>query len=502
MPRLFSWFSQHARDAFFAWAFAFVACALLTPLVILVAQRAGLVAKPRADRWHSKPTALYGGVAIFVACAVTLGASPLRGQLSNEFSGALWGAAFMFVVGVLDDARPFKPLHKFGLQLLAAVGFGAWFYGHEHKPEIAILIPFAIIWVTGVTNALNLLDNMDGLSSGVAMICAFFLSAHAALNGDTLLAFLSLGVSGACAGFLLWNFNPAKIFMGDGGSLFLGYTLACLSLMGRHGLLSGNFFSALVLPALVLATPVFDTLFVSLARLGAGRSPAQGGRDHTSHRLVLLGLSERRAVLWLYGITLWFGLVSLWGASTGQLLATFAASAASALALLVFGGFLAEAQAYSQDELDRGAQRAMVTRGKQLRPLAKIGGDFALCASCLIAAYLLKYDGDLTRGRGDELARLLPLVVLCQVAALFLSGSYKRTWRDASFADVGALARGVLLGTLAAYVFSRVLPNTPRALASLFAFDAALLLLGAGALRVGTKALRHHFAGKYNEPRA
>ena len=477
---------------------AFVISALLTPLVMKVARHKGLVARPSADRWHRKPTALFGGVAIFgAALMAALWFLPLAG----EFRSLAMGATLIFLVGIYDDRYALKPSTKLVAQLVAASLFTAMYY-QTKPPELIWLVPFAILWIAGITNAFNLLDNMDGLSAGVATIVSVMMAVHAAMAGDTNVAIAALILAGAAGGFLLYNFNPAKIFMGDCGSMFLGYTLACLSLMGSSSLLQGNLFTALLLPTLVLATPVFDTIFVSINRVLNGRPISQGGRDHTSHRLVLLGLSERRAVCYLYGITFWFGLVALWGAQHRDLWATLAVTLLSLAALLVFGQFLGEVRAYSPEEYERARQRLQQANRKTVllhailhkRRFAEALLDFGLICACYAGAFLLRFDGQLTDNMARALALTLPYVVGCQMAAFFASGLYRGLWRYATISDLGTIVRGVLLGTGLAWALIWLAQPTviyPRSVPFIFAI---LLLLTTGGVRLGLKALRFHFA--------
>ena len=223
------WLNFHGSEALGALLCAFVAGLVFTPIVIKFTRHKGLVAKPSADRWHSKPTALFGGVAIFAAAAL---ASLFFLSSSSQFFGVACGAIIIFVAGVYDDQHPLKPSAKFVIQLVAACLFTAIFY-KTHPPELLWLVPFAILWIAGITNAFNLLDNMDGLSAGVATIVALMMAANAAMSGDDGVAVAALIIAGASGSFLVYNFNPAKIFMGDGGSMFLGYTLACLSFDGQ-----------------------------------------------------------------------------------------------------------------------------------------------------------------------------------------------------------------------------------------------------------------------------
>lgn len=498
MEKIEQWLAFHRYEALGAWLCAFVASLLFTPVVIKIARQKGLVAKPSADRWHSKPTALFGGVAIFAA-AVTASLFFLHSE--SQFTGVLCGAVIIFVAGVYDDLHPLKPSTKFVIQLVAACLFTAIFY-KTNRPELPLLIPFAILWITGITNAFNLLDNMDGLSAGVATVVSLMMAANSMMAGDSGVAISSLILAGAAGGFLVFNFNPAKIFMGDGGSMFLGYTLSCLSLMGSSGILSGNLFTALILPTLVLATPLFDTVFVSVNRVLHGRPISQGGRDHTSHRLVMLGLTERRAVLYLYGITFWFGLIALWGIQLHDLWLTSILTLLSFAGLLVFGQFLGEVQTYSDEEYERARLKARELGTKTVlsrailhkRRFVEALLDFGLICACYMGAFLLKFDGNLPPEQARVMALTLPYVAGCQMVAFAACGLYRGLWRYATVSDLGALARGVFLGTFAWWLLLEFVQPTDWFPRSTPLSYSTLLLVAAGGMRLGLKALRYHFA--------
>jgi UDP-GlcNAc:undecaprenyl-phosphate GlcNAc-1-phosphate transferase len=507
MSIIWNWLLAHAGNALGGLLSAFLIALVLTPLVIKVARLRGLVAKPNAERWHKAPTALFGGVAIFFAVLL---AALLFLPDKRPFLGLGAGAIFIFVVGVWDDLRPLRPAHKFVAQLIAACAFTAIFYGTDilgstRPPTFMWLMPLAIVWIVGITNAFNLLDNMDGLSSGVATCVATLMALHAALVGDTNVAYGALVIAGAAAGFLVYNFNPAKIFMGDCGSMFLGFSLSCLTLMGESRLLSGNLFTALVLPTLALATPVFDTVFVSVVRFLNGRPISQGGRDHTSHRLVLLGLSERRAVCYLYGITLWFGAVALWGATIKNPLATITITVLSAIALLVFSLFLAEVQTYSEEEYEKARAKRQAQGGKTVlsrvtmhkRRFVEAFMDFGLICACLIGAFLLQYEGDLSE-HARALAIAVPYVIACQMAAFYWVGLYRGLWRYVTISDLGAALRGVFWGTLSAGLFIAFIAPYKTAAETLIIY-AVLLVVAVCGMRLGLKALRYYFALKWRD---
>ncbi len=508
MSIFWNWFLEHRPAALGGCLGAFVAALVLTPLVIAATRKYGLVAKPSADRWHSKPTALYGGVAIFGAVAL---ATAFFLPEKRTFLGVATGATWIFAVGLWDDFKPMRPAHKFIAQIIAACAFVAIYYGTipdgARLPTYLWLMPFAVIWITAITNAFNLLDNMDGLSAGVATLVALLMAAHAGVVGDTNVALGALIIAGAAAGFLVFNFNPARIFMGDCGSMFLGFSLSCLTLMGESRLLSGNLFTALLIPTLALATPLFDTTFVSIVRFLNGRPISQGGRDHTSHRLVMLGLSERSAVCYLYGITLWFGAIALWGAMIRSPLATIVITILSMIALLVFAVFLAEVQVYAEEEYEKAKQKRREQGDKTVlsrvsmhkRRFVEAFLDFGLVCVCLIAAFLLQYEGDMT----DHTRALLscwPYVVACQMAAFYWVGLYAGIWRYVTISDIGAAVRGVVAGTLGAGVLIALIvaPRSKLAAETLI-IDAALLCIALVSVRLGLKTLRYHFALKWRD---
>jgi UDP-GlcNAc:undecaprenyl-phosphate GlcNAc-1-phosphate transferase len=236
-----------------------------------------------------------------------------------------------------------------------------------------------------------------------------------------------------------------------------------------------------------------------------GRPISQGGRDHTSHRLVLLGLSERRAVLWLYAITLWFGLIGLVGALAQNVLATVAVTVLSASALLVLGLFLAEVQIYSEEEYDRARARlagkkTVLTRViLHKRRFGEALFDFGAICACLIAAFLLRFEGHLPPQYAYSLSMALPYVVAAQMLAFHLLGMYRTLWRYATTSDILTAARGVLAGTFASFILIRFFsPLHPYPYSTLAIYAAFLLIVITGT-RLGLKALRFHFALKWRD---
>ena len=274
----------------------FALAVLLTLLARRTAYRLGFVAAPRKDRWHQRPTALMGGVAIYAAFAV--GYVIFTPNVGASLP-VLAGGTLLFVTGLIDDRFQIKPYAKLILQLIAAVFV---VYSGLHLPWVNyewVNNFLTIFWLVGITNAINLLDNMDGLAAGIAVISCAFLMVTFLLNGQPADAVLPALLGGAALGFLVFNFSPATIFMGDCGSMFLGFMLSGTALLANTARFR-SLTSVLLTPVLILLLPIFDTCMVTVTRKLSGRPVSQGGRDHTSHRLVALGVSERRAVLMLY----------------------------------------------------------------------------------------------------------------------------------------------------------------------------------------------------------
>lgn len=308
-----------------------------TPLARRVALSTGVVDRPNARKVHQAVVPLLGGVAIYSASILALAIFGDRFYVAQSVS-ILIGASLVSFLGVWDDRSGLGPLFKLGGQIVAALILvftgvrvevvrletllGPWLssiLGPGQSFEVAqramtLAEPWlnglvTVVWVVTITNALNLLDNMDGLSSGVAAIAAAFFFLLAVWNGQFLVATLAAAMLGACLGFLYYNFNPARIFMGDSGSLFLGFALAALGIKLRFENVD---IVTWMIPVLVLGLAVFDTTLVVVSRLRRGLNPfTTPGRDHVSHRLVALGWTHREAVMLLYLVCVMLGMLSL-----------------------------------------------------------------------------------------------------------------------------------------------------------------------------------------------
>jgi UDP-GlcNAc:undecaprenyl-phosphate GlcNAc-1-phosphate transferase len=276
----------------------------LTPLSRALALRLGVVAVPTQRNIHNDHKPLMGGMAMFLGFAVAL--LLFSGEAHwAAFGGVVGGAAFLALVGLLDDRFNLGIVVRLIAQsisgvILIAVGIHIQLFGVP-------LLDYAltVFWVVALTNALNFLDNMDGQAAGMTAIAAAWFTLIAFNEGLTLVSAMAAALMGSAVGFLTYNFNPASTFMGDMGSLVLGFVLAALGITLEFG--AQPLGVTWMVPILVLALPIFDTTLVVFTRLREGRSPFQGGKDHTSHRLMSLGLSQRQTLAVVYAACALFG---------------------------------------------------------------------------------------------------------------------------------------------------------------------------------------------------
>ncbi len=447
---------------FLPFALGFLFALILTPLTKRLARKTGMVAIPKDNRWHQRETPLLGGVSIF--CSM-MGAWFLGAWLSglNTFPDAylllLLCAGGIFALGLTDDILNMDPQHKLAGQIIITAFLLFFGFRLDWTQYQTINLFFSILWIVGITNAFNLLDNMDGLSSGVAFISGAFLLVFCLLgeNPGSLHQpfFVTLGaLLGAILGFLVFNFNPASIFMGDAGSLFMGFTLACLTISGSSRQSGGtgffNLASVISIPVLILFIPILDTGFVSIMRKLFRRRISQGGRDHSSHRLVAIGFSEKKAVLILYAFSVTSGLMAL-------LINRLSAGTAIVLVIiyllfiLFFWIYLARVKVYSEKPIiDHDGARGITTILLQItyrRRVFEVLLDLVLITVAYYAAYLLRFEGTIGSNFNFFL-NSLPVVIACQILFFYLFGVYRGVWEDTSIRDLIVYGKAITAGTI------------------------------------------------------
>lgn len=421
---------------------AFALATLFVPVVRRLARGGGLFEQPVEDRWHRQPVPKLGGAGM--AIAFLLAAWPVAR------TGHLWlvlaAPLAMFVLGLTDDLRAMRPAAKLAAQMAIAAGFLAFapHVGITGQPLLDLII--AVVWFVGITNAFNLLDNIDGLAAGVAMVAGIFLIGSLVASGNPVLADLARPVAalaGVAAGFLVYNWHPASIFMGDGGSHLIGAFFAGATLLAvPHLEIEGG---GATIAVVLLLVPCADTALVILTRQLSGRSAFVGGRDHLSHRLVAIGNDDRVAVLVLYGVAAVGGVAALTlqllGPTIGwAVVATYGASVG------VLGVYLAHVDVRSDSR--RRSRLPLPTELTARYRLYEVGLDALLIA---LAYYL----GLVTRFREperfsiflDHFTNILPVVATIHLAALWMTGKYRRATSRGTRAAIVTILRGAALGS-------------------------------------------------------
>ena len=487
---------------------------LLAPQARWLAARIGAVDRPGLRKVHTAEVPRLGGLAVVASGAIVTSLLlwfelPRLDRIADDLAlGLGFGLLPILAVSLVDDIRPLRALPRFLAQLAGAslaVGFGVRLGAEvrlfgESVPLGWAAIPLSLFWLVGVTNAFNIVDGLDGLSAGLALLSAASLAGASLMVGQYGLAMLALVLAGALAGFLPHNLYPAKIFLGDTGAAAIGFILACLALRGGSTLSSGL---AILTPMLVLGLPIAETLVSMLRRVVRGlRSGGQLGvfeadSGHFHHRLLALGLDQRRAVLVLYGIGLVLAL-----AGFGSLFLT--QKKAAVLLLTIVGAGSVGLSRLGYDEF------AVLRRGDLLRvyevPVLRRGAfvvfvDLAIVAFAIYAAFALKYDDwalATNRGGAVWLLTVLPPVSLMSFAAFRL---YQRTWRFASVGDLVfsslAATTAVAVGMILSLLFNR---STPPA--SWFGIYYMVALLGLNGSRASYRLLQESWrrAQTHGEP--
>lgn len=459
---------------------AFLLAAWLTALLVRIAPRRGWVANPRRDRWNERVVAQYGGIPILLAFSIT--ASFFFHTHQNLVLMLLtWGIA---MVGLADDVAGLSPRAKLvGQTMMAGL---AVYAGIEHPltTHFWINAAFTVFWIVGITNAINLLDNMDGLAAGIAIIAAAQIVLLAGPSSP--ISGLALCMLAALAGFLIFNINPAKVFMGDVGALSVGFFLGCASVKTAEHL--SSLASVLFVPCLVLFIPVFDTLLVSVTRRTRGRPISLGARDHASHRLVLIGLSERQAVSLLYVIAATAGVMGfLWKSSWGDL-------GAGIVALFLIGSalfwvYLAKLE-LPTTWLSPGDTR-VVSIPHYLQQIVT-GIFFVLLDAAAISlgmyfAYLIKFER-LDRVLLGRFLFTAALALAIKLPLLVVFAAYEHKWGITRRRDVYPVLKSVALAACLLTAVSVVLPKSKKIESSIVLFDAVftcvLLLLCRASSRI------------------
>ena len=469
-------------------AASFLLALILTPLVRALARRYGFIAVPKTDRWHKKPTAMLGGIVIWLTVLIIYLAFSIHTVYGKWI---LLASTFLFLVGLIDDVFHIKPYQKLIGQILGSAFVVYYGLSLPWTSSVLLNMGLALFWLVSITNAINLLDNMDGLASGIAVIAAGFLALSFVNSGQFTEALVLLIFAAALLGFLVYNSNPASIFMGDCGSMFVGFFLASSALINVNGGRSRSFLPVLAVPILVLFIPIFDTTFVTVLRKLSGRAASQGGRDHTSHRLVALGMSERNAVLMLYSFAALSGLLAIL-VQRARLDVSLAAIAGFTILLTLVGVYLAGVKVYDKSEEEMALKDkplyAFLVDVSYKRRIFEVFLDVVLVILSYWSAYAINFPPSSTAWK--LFFRTLPVIVFVKMAVFLGMGVYRGLWRYTSMSDLIVFAKTVVLssiGSLLVLLFAFRFEGYSR---KVFIIDAVLMFLFLAGSRLAFRVFR------------
>ncbi len=467
---------------------------------------------PREERWRMDAVPRIGGLAMLVAFLVGAGVLAAAGEISSKRALGFVGAiTLVALVGLFDDLRGLRPLTKLVGQILAT----SLLLVTGSSVEIITIEPFATIltffWMIAITNAINLLDNMDGLAAGVSFVSFALLATHAFLADLNEIAILGTVLAASVLGFLPFNLRLRKraaIFMGDSGSHLLGFGLAWLALASSWQQASG-IAAAIAVPFLVLAIPIMDTTLVSIVRRLEGRPISQGGRDHTSHRLVLKGLSEKRAVALLIGASAALGGGSLAFVQFDRILPAVIGLALAVAVLIHFAMFLVQSRRHegliAPDVADRNGWLSIDTYRLHKRRFAEGLLDLCLIVVAYYLAYVLRYDQLPDAANTDLITKSLPILIAARFLALMYFGLYRGLWRYAGTRDVARVGVAIVVSEIAAVAVMTFAFRFEGFSRTLFVIDIVLCFLLIAGARLAERGLGdwlHSMRDRRGVPRA
>jgi UDP-GlcNAc:undecaprenyl-phosphate GlcNAc-1-phosphate transferase len=450
------------------------------------------------NRWKPKQVPLTGGISILFLFVLFLilrsGGFPKDSKIISVFIGGI----FIFLLGLFDDILDIKSYHKFLIQigivlLLISFGVRISMFG---KPLGYILTFF---WILGITNAFNLLDNMDGLSAGIGAIAFFFLGINFIGEGAVLFIFISFIFTSLLLGFLVFNFNPAKIYLGDSGSLTIGYFLSVLPVLGSQK--SGrSVFITIVFPIMIMLIPIMDTVLVSVTRNLRGQSPFEGGKDHLSHRLVMLGLSEKQAVLFLYLVSVILGISVLLFKEIPTVYSMILYFFIS-MGFVLFGIYIGKIKIVNKPR-KRENIVLLSTNFLYKKKIFHIMVDLILVVLVYYFAYLIRFEAHMSQKNLKIFLDSFPIVIFFKILCFHFSGIYKIESRYFSFSDGLKVLKGVSLGSVLSVVFLTLLTRFVDYSRAVFVIDWMLTLMVVGGVKVFYRFFEELFAPvKYKSKR-
>ena len=456
-----------------------------------------LKSRVKKNRWDSKVVPLTGGISIFLVFSIlsVFKFNKLAGE--TKLAIALIGGFFMFVLGLIDDLIDLKSYQKFILQIfmvlmVMSLGLRASLLGNP----LSYIITF--LWILGITNAFNLLDNIDGLATGIGAISFIFLTVNFIGEGALLLGHFSLVLAVILLGFLVFNFNPAKLYLGDNGALLIGYFLSIFTVIGSQK--SGeSVFVTVIFPILIMLIPILDTVMVSITRNIRGQSAFEGGRDHLSHRLVMLGMSEKQAVLLLYLISILLGVSALFFRNVSPVFSMVIYFFIS-LIFVLFGVYIGRIKIGTPTGRKKNAV-VLSTDFLYKKRVLHILVDLVLISLVYYLSYLIRFEGHISHNTTILFIESVPIVISLKIAFLFYFQVYKIESRYFSIADGLNIIKGVTLGSVASVLVLTFLTRFMGYSRAVFVIDWMLAIIVLGVVKVFYRIFEELFASVKDKER-
>ncbi|MDA8753887.1 hypothetical protein N9N24_05255 [Candidatus Marinimicrobia bacterium] len=414
-------------------------------LIIYFTRKNKWIDKPRKDRWNNKKVPKFGGLGLFFAFIITTLSTV---ELSNYVLLIISMTSITFLIGFIDDLYNIKPVTKILFIILLSIFCFIIDFRFFPSGPIYLSLPLTILWFSGIINAVNIIDNMDGLSVGTSIITLCLIIYFSSNNDQMEILNLSTILLGACLGFLFFNFHPAKLFMGDTGSLFIGFLLATFSLeiASSEG---KNIIFTLFFPVLVMAYPIFDTFLVTINRIKNNRPVSEGGSDHSSHRLVRIGMSERKAVLFLYLISITFGLIALQFEKVNIRLFS-STLIIFTLGLIGLGLFISNYRINAGKVNKSIAKTSVFINNIYMykKQIIELFFDALLIISSFTFSHYLRFEDSSNLDIWSLHDRILPLVISIKLITFYSFKLYRGFWQYASIQDLVNVFKASIVSTV------------------------------------------------------
>lgn len=407
--------------------------------------------KVTSERWGATSVPLIGGIVICFIIILNIIYIYFNFFISKELFVVFSGGISMFFLGLIDDIFELKSYQKFIVQVvivLIVITFGIRLELFSNFIDIL----FSFLWIIGITNAINLLDNMDGLSGGISLIASIFLGINFYSDGYIVLSFFCFLMAVLLFGFLIFNFKPAKIYLGDNGALLIGFILGTFTIIGTNVSTSGkSLFSVIVFPLIVLLIPICDTIFVSITRKLRGQSPFDGGKDHLSHRLVLLGMSEKQAVIFLYTISILLGL-TIYIVKNVNLFTAFSLYFFISLLIVLFAIFMGKIKISNDAPEDSKSVVQIKSNFLYKFNILKIIIDIIIFGVIYYVSYLIRFGGIIEDWNLKLITESFALIIILKIILLNIFKAYKIDSKYFNLNDFLKIIKSITIASMIAII--------------------------------------------------